>query len=157
MKLLQGQFQTCHCGKIVGFIWVIKALSNNHNEADCIPDMGFEPQIRTIVNKIPNQRQTFIYTNTWPKEVHKIVGDLLIDHVQVNIGNTNEIVANKTITKVIMMHASKKSGDTTCHLLLTTMLLFWKLFMKPSKMVFAFKSSVHKYMENWIYFYMHMG
>lgn len=111
----------------------IKALSNNHDEADYMLDMGFEPQIHKIVNEIPNQRQTFIYTTTWPKEVHKIVGDLLIDHVQVNIGNTYEIAANKTITEVIMMHASKKSGNTTCHLLLTTMLLFWKFVYEAFK------------------------
>ncbi len=109
-----------------GFIWV-------HNEADCMLDMGFQPQIRKIVNEIPNQIQTFLYTTTWPKEVHKIVGDMLIDHVQVNIGNTNEIVANKTIIEVIMMHAPKKSGNTTCHLPVTTMLLFWKFVYEAFK------------------------
>jgi superfamily II DNA/RNA helicase len=55
-----------------------------------------------------------MYTATWPKEVCKIAGNLLVDPVQVNNGNTDELAANKSITQVIMMHAPEKSGDTAC-------------------------------------------
>ncbi|KAG6383251.1 hypothetical protein SASPL_157006 [Salvia splendens] len=51
--------------------------------------------------EVPPRRQTLMYTATWPKEVRKIAADLLTNPVQVNIGNSDELVANKSITQHI--------------------------------------------------------
>ncbi|KAI3740850.1 hypothetical protein L2E82_31324 [Cichorium intybus] len=40
-----------------------------------------------------------MYIATWLKEVWKIATDLLVNLVQVNIGNINELVANKSVTQ----------------------------------------------------------
>jgi len=62
--------------------------------------MGFEPKIRKIVDEIAHGIQSLMYTTTtWPHEIKTIVGDLLINIVQANIGNEDELAANRFITQ----------------------------------------------------------
>jgi ATP-dependent RNA helicase DDX5/DBP2 len=46
--------------------------------------MGFEPQIRKIVGQIRPDRQTLMWSATWPKEVEGMARDFLTNFYQAN-------------------------------------------------------------------------
>jgi len=70
------------------------------DEADRMLDMGFIHDIRTIVAKLPKERQTLLFSATMPREIADLAAQMLRDPVRVAVtpvASTQERVSQRVI------------------------------------------------------------
>ena len=87
------------------------------DEADRMLDKGFEDDIKEIVGKMPssNERQTAMFTATWPKNIRELAATFMVEPVRIIIGRTEtedsgELRANpkiKQTVEVVEQHAKE--------------------------------------------------
>jgi ATP-dependent RNA helicase DBP3 len=70
------------------------------DEADRMLDLGFEPHIRAISSTVRADRQTLMFSATWPTAVQQLAANYQSHPVKVNIGS-QDLAASHSVTQQV--------------------------------------------------------
>uniref|UniRef100_A0A0D9WXV3 RNA helicase n=1 Tax=Leersia perrieri TaxID=77586 RepID=A0A0D9WXV3_9ORYZ len=71
------------------------------DEADRMLDMGFEPEVRAILSQTASERQTVMFSATWPPAVHQLAQEFMDPNpIKVVIGS-EDLAANHDVMQIV--------------------------------------------------------
>lgn len=62
------------------------------DETDCMLDMGFIHDVKKVIAKLPNKRQTLLFSATLPAEIKKLIAQILTNPVKVKVNPVSSTV-----------------------------------------------------------------
>ena len=77
------------------------------DECDRLLDMGFIPDVRRIIQAMPTERQTLLFSATMPAEIAKLSKDILRDPVRIDV-TPEEVTVAKIEQKVVHVATQQK-------------------------------------------------
>ncbi len=63
-------------------------------------DLGFEEDIRNVMRQVKQQRQTLMFSATWPQIIQKLASEFLASPVKVAIGS-QDLQACKRVKQIV--------------------------------------------------------
>jgi superfamily II DNA/RNA helicase len=85
------------------------------DEADRMLDLGFERDLDILLEALPKQRQTLLFSATFSDEVRKLAKGMLIDPVSIQVAAPN--TATRTVKQWLVTTDKRRKPELFLHLL----------------------------------------